>query len=138
MFSFFENIINFFETKIAPSLHIFAKFRKDCPKIATPRCGGGLAKLQRCHFFLGYISILYRQTGRPNLCYAIGSFFESLLRLCAIIATSVRHLRYSIDMSSTKEDKHFTQKRPILVLNIGRIVFKNSFHDFSIVLTHCS
>ena len=106
---------------------IFAKIHKDCPKIATSRSGGGLAKMQRCHFRLGYISIIYRQTGRPNLCYAIASFFESSLRLCAIFATSLRYLCCSIENSSTKAAKHLLKKRPNLGLKFGRIF--GSFHD---------
>ena len=89
-------------------------------KIATSRCGGGLAKMQRCHFLLGYISTIYRQTGRPNLCSAIASFFKSLLRLCAIFATSLQYLCYSIDNASTKEDKNFMKKHNMLGLKNGR------------------
>ena len=66
------------------------KIRKDCPKIVTSRFGGGLVQMQRCYFFLGCISIVYPQTGR----YAIGSFFESLLRHCCVFAASLHYLCY--------------------------------------------
>ena len=58
-------------------------------KIArTSPLQGVVEASQRCHFLLGHISTKYRRTRRSNLCYAIGSFFESLLRLCGIFATS--------------------------------------------------
>ena len=81
----------------------------------------GRAKMQRWPIRLGYISTIYRQTGRSNLCNCIEFLIKSLLRLCAIFATSLFYLCLMMVLSFTEEDENYVKKRSILDTEIGRI-----------------